>query len=250
VKQPQRPTRSRRRKFSASDGAGKKPRFSQFWLCLVLAVVVLVVYAQVLGHDFVSYDDPDYVSQNPHVRGGLTRGNVVWAFSAGHAGNWHPLTWLSHMLDVQLFGMNPGPHHLTNVVLHAASALLLFLVLNRMTGAFWQSAFVVALFALHPLRVESVAWLAERKDALSTFFWMLTLWFYARYVEQPDIKRYLTVLGTFALGLMAKPMLVTLPFVLFLLDFWPLGRTPFMRPARPGAPWSAQSVIGNPSLLS
>src|SRR5262245_17882972 len=208
----------------------------------LLVLVTVAAFRGVTANGFQDLDDGAYVSENERVQEGITADSVAWAFSAGHAGNWHPLTWLSHMLDVQLFGLNPGPHHLTNVVFHAASALLLFLALNRMTGAFSQRAFGVALFALHPLRPESVAWAAERKDGLGTFFWMLTIWFYVLYVEQPDIKRYLTVLATFALGLMAKPMLVTIPFVLLLLDFWPLGRTPFTRSARPDAPWSVQSV--------
>ncbi len=203
----------------------------ELWICLLLVLLILASYAQVRDHDFVSYDDPDYVSANPHLREGFTATSVAWALTAEYAGNWHPLTWISHMLDIQLFGLNPGPHHLMSVVFHAANALLLFLVLKRMTGMLGQSAFVAGLFALHPLHVESVAWVAERKDVLSTLFWMLTLWFYARYVERPGVKRYLMTLLSFALGLMAKPMLVTLPFVLLLLDFWPLGRTFSTKPA-------------------
>ena len=149
---------------------------------------------------------------------------IRWAFTTGHAGNWHPLTWISHMLDIQLFGLNPQGHHLMNLFFHIANTLLLFFVLHRMTKALWQSAFVAALFALHPLHVESVAWVAERKDVLSTFFWMLTMGAYCYYVERPGLRRYLPVLLLFALGLMAKPMLVTLPFVLLLLDYWPLRR--------------------------
>jgi Flp pilus assembly protein TadD len=174
--------------------------------------------------DFVSLDDPTYVSENPHVKGGLTWSGVVWAFTSGRAANWHPLTWLSHMLDVQLYGVQAGPHHVTSVALHCVNALLLFLVLARATGARGRSALVAALFAVHPLHVESVAWIAERKDVLSTAFWMLTLWAYVGYVRQPRWHRYGLVIVLFALGLMAKPMLVTLPFVLLLLDIWPLGR--------------------------
>ena len=189
-----------------------------------LVAVTLLVFGRVIRHDFINYDDPTYVTANPHVRGGLTWSNVGWAFTTRHAANWHPLTWLSHMLDVQLFGMNPRGHHITSVLLHVANTLLLFAVLRRMTNAVWPSAFVAALFAVHPLHVESVAWVAERKDVLSTLFWMLTMWAYARYAERPGVARYGLALLFFALGLMAKPMLVTLPCVLLLLDFWPLGR--------------------------
>ncbi len=200
-------------------------------ICLFLVIATLAVYWQVRNHEFVAYDDGLYVTENPYVRAGLTSESILWAFTATHANNWHPLTWLSHMLDVELYGMNPGQHLMTNVLFHIANTLLLFLTLSRMTGqgipltpSLWQSAFVAALFALHPLHVESVAWVAERKDVLSTFFWMLTMLSYAWYVERPGIDRYLPVFLFFMLGLMAKPMLVTLPFVLFLLDCWPLNR--------------------------
>ena len=189
-----------------------------------LAVSALLVFWQVRNFDFVNYDDDDYVSANPHVLNGLSAGAVVWAFTTNHAGNWHPLTWLSFMLDRQLFGPNPAGFHITNLILHIANILLLFMVLKKMTGALWQSAFVAALFALHPLHVESVAWVSERKDVLSTFFWLLTMLAYWQYVKKPNTARYLLVLLIFALGLMAKPMLVTLPFVLLLLDYWPLER--------------------------
>jgi protein O-mannosyl-transferase len=192
--------------------------------CLLLVAATLVVYAQVRNHDFVSYDDEQYVTRNDHVQGGLTLENVKWAFMATDASNWHPLTWLSHMLDVEIHGLNPGPHHLTNLIFHMVNTLLLFFIFRQMTGAFRQSAFVAALFALHPLHVESVAWIAERKDVLSTFFWLLTLRCYGGYVKSPDIRRYVLVFVCFALGLLAKPMLVTLPFVLLLFDYWPLGR--------------------------
>ena len=192
------------------------------WLFLIIAT--LTVYRQVLSHEFVNYDDLSYVSKNPHIQTGLTLEGIVWSFTSTRAGNWHPLTWLSHMLDIEFYGLNPGGHHFTNVLFHIANTLLLFLVFRRMTGDLWRSAFVAALFALHPLHVESVAWVAERKDVLSTFFWMLTMWSYVRYVEHPGGIRYLVVLLFFVLGLMAKPMLVTLPFVLLLLDYWPLCR--------------------------
>jgi tetratricopeptide (TPR) repeat protein len=171
------------------------------------------------------FDDNNYITQNTHVHEGITWGNIVWAFSNNtDFGYWHPLTWLSHMLVFQLFGLKFGMHHLTNLFFHIANTLLLFLVFKRMTGAIWQSAFVAAMFALHPLNVESVAWASERKNVLSTFFWMLTLLTYVRYTERPGIFRYLLILFVFGLGLMAKSMLVTLPFVILLLDYWPLGR--------------------------
>jgi len=160
-------------------------------ICLLLIITILIVYWQVKDYEFISYDDMLYITQNQFVRGGLTSESIMWAFTATHAGNWHPLTWLSHILDVQVYGMNPGQHHLTNMLFHIANTLLLFFVFRRMTGTLWRSGFVAALFALHPLHVESVAWVAERKDMLSTFFWMLTMLSYACYVERPVIKHYL-----------------------------------------------------------
>jgi Flp pilus assembly protein TadD len=186
--------------------------------------ITLLAFAAVRDFGFVDYDDLDYVAANPHVLPGLTWAGVRWAMTSGYFANWHPLTWISHMLDVQLFGMNAGAHHSINVELHVANTLLLFGVLRRMTGAVGRSAFVAALFAVHPMHVESVAWVAERKDVLSTFFWMLTMWAYTAYVRQPGWQRYALVIVGFALGLMSKPMLVTLPFVLLLLDVWPLRR--------------------------
>ena len=193
-------------------------------VCLFLVIAVLAVYWQVGDHEFVNYDDKDYITENQHVQAGLTLKSIAWAFTSTHAGNWHPLTWLSHMLDCQIYGLNPCGHHFTSVFFHILNSILLFLVFKRMTRAFWKSAFVAALFAIHPLHVESVAWVAERKDVLSTFFWMLTMGAYILYVENPGIKKYLLTVLLFALGLMAKPMLITLPFVLLLLDYWPLGR--------------------------
>jgi tetratricopeptide (TPR) repeat protein len=205
-----------------------KPRLShshgELLLCLLLAAVILTVFWQVEHYQFVNYDDDVYVTDNPHVRTGLQGEAVIWAFTTVHAGFWIPLTWLSYMLDYEFYGLNPGGFHLTNVLLHLVNALLLYLLLSRMTGARWRSAFVAGIFALHPLQVESVAWVTERKDVLSTLFWMLTLVAYLRYVERPRTTGYLVLLAAFSLGLMAKPMLVTLPFVLFLLDFWPLHR--------------------------
>jgi protein O-mannosyl-transferase len=264
------------------------PDFKAFWgakfrsplvVCLLLALTTLAAYCRVWQLDFVNYDDPDYVTSNSHVLDGLSWSNVQWAFNSGHASNWHPLTWLSHMLDCQLFGKNAGAHHAVSLAFHVANTLLLFLVLRRMTGAHWRSAMVAALFGLHPLHVESVAWASERKDVLSTFFLLLCLGAYNYYVEISEGKRraatprksvspaeerphrtganprkvknkggtravavsapaslghsnsrmpgmffYLLTLLLFALGLMSKPMLVTLPFLLLLLDWWPLGR--------------------------
>ena len=217
------------------------------WISLALIVVNVVVYAPVWNYGFVNWDDPPYVTENPHVLGGLTWQGVAWAFTTEQTGNWHPLTWLSHMLDVQLYGMNAGGHHLTNLLLHIATTILLFGLLHRMTGALGRSAFVGGLFAVHPLHVESVAWVAERKDVLSTLLWMLTLWAYVGYVRRPRLGRYLVVFLLFALGLMAKPMLVTLPFVLLLLDVWPLNRMSLGAdsPGRSGLAllWDQRSVV-------
>ncbi len=191
---------------------------------MVLIVTTLVVYWPVKNHEFINFDDNAYLTSNPIVKRGLTFKNVTWALATGHAGNWHPLTWLSHMLDVELYGLDPGRHHLTSVLFHILSTLMLFILLKRMTGSVWRSGFVAALFALHPLQVESVAWVAQRKTVLSTFLGMLTLWSYVRYVEEPGGSRYLATLLLFMLGLLSKPMLVTLPFVMLLLDYWPLDR--------------------------
>ena len=196
----------------------------EIYAVLILLLITFAVYWQVAGHDFVYFDDNAYITENPNVLQGFSLESIIWAFTSVHSSNWHPLTWLSHMLDIELFGLNPGWHHLVNVLFHVLNTLLLFYVLKRMTGAFWRSLFVAALFALHPLHVESVAWIAERKDVLSTFFWMLVMWFYVIYTEKPGLGRYSLVLLFFILGLLSKPMLVTLPFVLLLLDYWPLSR--------------------------
>ena len=191
----------------------------------MLAAITFAVFGQTLRHEFVNFDDNEYVYDNPVVARGLTLKGIVWAFTRVHASNWHPLTWLSHMLDCQLYGLHPGGHHLTNVLLHTATVIALFLVLRQMTGALWRSAFVAAVFAIHPLRVESVAWVAERKDVLSGLFFMLTIGAYVRYARRPwSPARYGLVMLLFAMGLMCKPMLVTLPLVLLLLDYWPLQR--------------------------
>jgi tetratricopeptide (TPR) repeat protein len=202
-------------------------------VCVLLGLAVLAVFWPALRCGFVNYDDPGYVTENWHVLHGLNGPNIRWAFTAVAASNWHPLTWLSHMLDCQLYGLRPEGHHLTSLLLHAANSILLFLLLNRLTGALLRSAVVAAMFALHPLRVESVVWISERKDVLSSFFWMLAVWAYVRYAEEFKVQSskfkvfYALALGLFALALMSKPMVVTLPFVLLLLDYWPLGRLQF-----------------------
>ncbi len=206
---------------------------TRFWICILLVLLTIAVYYPVGRHGYLVYDDDLYVTENSIVREGLTPEGILWAFTATEAANWHPLTWLSHMLDCRLFGLDAGPHHLVNLLFHLSNTILLFLVLQWMTGALRRSAFVAALFALHPLHVESVVWIAERKDVLSTFFLFLTLAAYVHYIKKPDRMRYLLISGAFALGLMAKPMLVTLPFVLLLLDFWPLGRTPYWKKDEP-----------------
>lgn len=194
------------------------------WIAMALVAACAVAYWSTPGLGFTKFDDPLYVTENPHVAHGLTWSTVAWAFTGGYAANWHPLTWLSHAIDVQLFALEPGPPHVENVVIHTATTVLLFAVLVRLTGARWRSAFVAALFGVHPLHVESVAWVAERKDVLSAFFWVLTLWCYTSYVRKPKLMNYGLVVVCFTLGLMAKPMVVTLPFVLLLLDVWPLRR--------------------------
>jgi tetratricopeptide (TPR) repeat protein len=199
-------------------------------ICLFLAVVTVLAFWPVVHGEFINYDDTDYVTLNSHVQNGLSSKSVIWAFTTDHASNWHPLTWLSHMLDVELFGKGPTGPHCINLLFHVANSVLLFLLLGRMTGAQWRSAMVAGLFALHPAHVESVAWVAERKDVLSTLFWMLTLLAYVRYANESKVQGprskafYGLAVTTFALGLMSKPMLVTLPFVMLLLDFWPLNR--------------------------
>jgi len=204
-----------------------------FLICCVLVLSTLIAYEQVRKNSFVDYDDPAYITANPHIRGGVSFKNISRAFTSPELGFWHPLTILSHTLDCQLFGLNPKWHHIVNLLFHTANTLLLFWVLKKMAGAVWQSAFVAAAFALHPLHVESVAWAAQRKDVLSAFFWLLAMGAYVRYVKgggaNPEPERYRAkwYAGTFLLfvmGLMAKPMLVTLPFVMLLLDYWPLNR--------------------------
>jgi len=206
---------------------------SEIIVSLFLIVSVFAVYWQVGDHEFIILDDDDYVTENRHVQAGWTMESLAWAFTSRFHRHWHPLTWLSHMTDCQFFGLDAGWHHLSSVFLHMANSLLLFFVFRRMTGALFRSAFVAALFALHPLHVEPVAWVADRKDVLSAFFWMLTMWAYVRYAERPGVTRYALVFAAFILGLMAKSMVVTLPFVLLLMDYWPLERFEF-GPARSG----------------
>lgn len=219
----------------------------------VLAVLAFLPYGQTIGHDFIDYDDMVFVTDNPEVRAGISWEGMQWAITAFHAGNWIPLTWMSHMLDVSLFGMDAGWHHLMNAFIHALSTALLFLALYRMTGAVWPSACVAALFGVHPLHVESVAWVAERKDVLSGLFFMLTLLSYERYARRVGAGRYLLVALCFALGLLSKSMLVTVPFVLLLLDVWPLGRTSFATaadgPAEKPVPFSKLLIEKLPFLF-
>lgn len=205
-------------------------REKQRLVCIVgviLLTVTIIVFLPVLRCGFLNYDDEIYITDNPNVQAGLTFKGIKWAFTSIRAGNWHPLTWISHMLDCQVYGLNPAGHHFTNLVIHTANVLLLFLLLFKITGFLWRSAFVAALFAVHPLHVESVAWIAERKDVLSTLFGILTTWAYVQYVKSPRIATYVFVVIFFALGLMSKPMLVTLPFLFLLLDYWPIGRFAF-----------------------
>jgi Flp pilus assembly protein TadD len=205
-------------------GLFSSPEKRNVILCLLLVVATLALYNPVNRHPFVNYDDDRYITENLHVHNGLTWRTITWAFTATEQGNWHPLTWLSHALDYQLFHQNPAGHHFTSLLIHAANAVLLFLFLVYATRRLGPSLFVAALFALHPINVESVAWVAERKNVLCTFFSFATLIAYCWYARQPDWRRYLVFAGLFLLGLMSKPMVITLPFVLLLLDYWPLGR--------------------------
>ena len=205
---------------------------------VLLVAATLAVYWPVFGHKFLNeWDDPNHVTENPHVLAGLTAKSIAWAFSTTYFANWHPLTWMSHMMDVQIYGLNPAGHHATSLIFHILNALLLLWVLSRMTGSLWKSAFVAALFAVHPLHVESVAWISERKDVLSTFFWLLTMLAYVWYVERPRMGRYALVALAFAMGLMSKTMLVTLPVALLLLDYWPLKRLGASRGHSWRLPW-------------
>jgi Tfp pilus assembly protein PilF len=214
-------------------------------IALLFIAGVIAIFGRSIGFPFIAgYDDEQYILENYRIHPGLTVQGIRWAFSTMHASNWHPLTWISHMLDIELFGLSPGGHHLTSVLFHGANSLLLWFVLYRMTRSWGKSGVVAALFAFHPLHVESVAWVAQRKDLVSAFFFLLAVGAYIRYTERPSPGRYLPVLALFALGLMAKPMLVTLPFLLLLIDFWPLRRAsrgdapPGPPPEVPPLPWS------------
>jgi len=237
------------KKRALSVPAGKFGR-TEIAIAAALAIVTFAIYAQVIGHQFITLDDPTYIQENPMVNRGVTLAGVAWAFTTFHATNWHPLTWISHMLDCQLFGTNAGRHLLVNVLIHATNTLLVFWFVLRTTHARWPSALVAALFALHPLHVESVAWVSERKDTLSTFFGLLSLIAYVRYAKAPSISRYAWVAIALALGLLAKPMLVTWPFVMLLLDYWPLGRLagPMVKEHRRGAPHK-EAATGIASLV-
>jgi protein O-mannosyl-transferase len=208
---------------SASRSPFSSPEKREVILCLLLAAVTLILYNPVNRHDFINFDDDRYITQNTHIRG-LTAENIRWAFTTTAEANWHPLTWISHELDYQLFHLHAGGHHFTSLLFHAVNAILLFLLLSRGTGRVWPSLMVAALFAVHPLNVESIAWASERKNVLCTFFFLLNLWAYGWYVRRPSLVRYLAVAVLLAMGLMAKPMVITLPFVLLLLDYWPLNR--------------------------
>jgi protein O-mannosyl-transferase len=244
-KAPRKTTTTKPPVGAALQPTKKNPRWQAAAICLGLAAITFAVFGQTLGHGFIDFDDDEYVYQNPVVVRGLTFNGLKWAFTQTDAANWHPLTWLSHMLDYQLYGLAPGGHHLTSVLLHIATVITLFLVLKQLTDSLWQSAFVAAVFAIHPLRVESVAWVSERKDVLSGLFFMLTLAAYARYVRKSEtMQSYGLVMLLFALGLMCKPMLVTLPLIMLLLDYWPLKRgKPFGKLVLEKAPFLALSVV-------
>jgi Tfp pilus assembly protein PilF len=216
--------RVERPEVSVFSGLFQSPQNRTFALCLLLTAMVLVVYSPVTHNGFLNYDDDTYITNNPHVRAGLTWATVRWAFTAYDEANWHPLTWLSHALDCQLFGLNPAGPHFVNVLLHAANAVLLFLLLQSATGFRWRSLMVAALFALHPMNVESVAWAAERKNVLSMLFFLSALYAYVWYTREPGFRRYAAVAFLFALALLSKPQVITFPFLLWLLDYWPLRR--------------------------
>ena len=212
------------RKKSPGVAHAGDDQFAVVAVGIFLVIIVWTVFGQTIHHGFINYDDGIYVYQNPQVLAGLTWRGIRWAFTYLQIGHWHPVTWFSHMLDSSVWGPRAGGHHLTNVLLHMTTTILLFLALKQMTGALWQSAAVAALFAIHPQHVESVAWIAERKDVLSGLFFVATILAYLRYAARPGLARYAIVTLLFALGLMSKGMLVTLPVVLLLLDYWPLAR--------------------------
>src|SRR5579864_4600382 len=210
--------------MSVPEGRFAVPHRQRAILGLALFALTLVFYNPIVHDGFVVLDDVPYIISNPPVRAGLTWATVKWSFTTFHAGNWHPLTWLSHALDCQVFGLNPAGHHYVSLLFHATNAVLLFLLLEEATALTWPSLLVAALFAFHPVNVESVAWAAERKNVLSMFFFLLAVWAYGRYARRGGVGRYATVALCFVLGLMAKPQVITLPFVLLLWDYWPLQR--------------------------
>lgn len=210
-----------------------------------LAILTIAAFSGVLTAHFVNFDDEDYITTNPNVQAGLNATSIAWAFTTTDCANWHPLTWLSYLADIQMFGLDAGSHHRTSVLIHAANVVLLFLLLVRMTGAVWRPAFVACLFGVHPLHVESVAWISERKDVLSMLFWLLTCFAWLRWLENRTAPRYAPVVALFALGLMAKPMLVSLPFTLLLLDSWPLKRTDLRPLLLEKAPLFAMSALSS-----
>ena len=220
-----------------------RPSAYKILVCIGLVTITWAVFGRTLQFGFLNYDDPAYVSENRQIQGGMSWRNIEWAFTHVHSHNWHPLTTISHMLDCEMFGLKAGGHHFINLLLHSVTAVLLFLVLEQMTAVFWGSAFVAAIFAIHPLHVESVAWVSERKDTLSGLFFVLTLFAYVHYTGKPNLGRYASMAILFVLGLLSKPMLVTLPAVLLLLDYWPLGR---MRSAKS----EAQNGKGRSGILS
>jgi len=221
-----------------------KSHHLEFLICISLVVSILLVFWDVTHHDFIIFDDDEYIYENQHVQDGLTKKGITWAFTSFHSNNWHPLTWIVHMLDCQFFGLRAGMHHLTSLFFHMANTLLLFLLFRKMTGNLWSSAFMSALFAFHPAHVESIAWASEKKDMVSTLFWVLTMWAYMGYTKSPGILRYVLVSALFAAGLLAKPMLVTLPFVLLLLDYWPLNRfNPVVQPNGGKMPFAASRAF-------
>lgn len=225
-------------------GASRRTVF----IALALAAATPLAFAPLPGNDFVVYDDQAYIAGNPRIARGLTLENIRWAFTSTETGSWHPATWVSHLIDGQLFGLNPRGHHTVGLLLHVANTLLLFLALQGLTGARWRSGIAAALFALHPLHVESVAWASERKDVLSAFFWLLATLAYRHHVRRPSLGRYLQVAGWFALGLLSKPSVVTLSFVFLLLDFWPLGR--WLLPRGPGAPQPTRATLTRAGVLA
>jgi Tfp pilus assembly protein PilF len=244
-------TTLRKRIHKPGPGKTAGTRSGGKWLvALGIAALTAAVYWQATGNSFINYDDNLYVTNNPQVQAGLGWNGIVWAFSTSHTGNWIPITWLSHMLDCQLYGLSAAGHHLTSLLIHLANAILVFFLFQKLTAHVWRSAFVAAIFALHPINVESVAWVAERKNVLCTLLWLLTIWAYIGYAGRPDWKRYLLVVIAFAMTLMSKPMAVTLPFVLLLLDYWPLGRlrvrnrSTFSTPGPTGSSRSQEPTAG------